>query len=109
MQKENEARRELDKIHKRKIAEAEKNRSDRLKEARILIEKKLKEEEEVRLKEERERKSKELEERKIKAEETRKMQIEEVKKTTEIGRENLETIEERKSNNSKEQEKIDQS
>ena len=52
MQKENEARRELDKIHKRKIAEAEKNRSDRLKEARILIEKKLQEEEQARLKEE---------------------------------------------------------
>ena len=37
------------------------------------------------------------------------MQIEEVKETTEIERESLERIEERKSNNSKEQEKIDQS
>ena len=37
------------------------------------------------------------------------MLIEEVKKTTEIERENLERIEETKSNNSKEQEKIDQS
>ena len=37
------------------------------------------------------------------------MQIEEVKKTSEIERENLERAEERKSNNSKEQEKIDQS
>ena len=37
------------------------------------------------------------------------MQIEEVKKATEIEKENLESIEESKSNNSKEQEKIDQS
>ena len=63
----------------------------------------------ARLKEEKRRESKELEERKIKAEETRKIQIEEVKKTTEIERESLERIGERKSNNSKEQEKIDQS
>ena len=63
MQEENKARKELDKIHKRKIAETEKQRSDRLDEARRLIEKKIKEEEEIRLKEEKERKLKAEEER----------------------------------------------
>ena len=40
MQEENETRRVLDKIHRQKIAKAEKDRSDRLREARKLIEKK---------------------------------------------------------------------
>ena len=43
MLEEDKARKELDKMHKKRIAEAEKERSDRLEEARKLIEKKLKE------------------------------------------------------------------
>ena len=111
MQEENEARKELDKIHRKRISEAEKDRSDRLEEARRLIEKKLKEEEEIRLKEEKERKLKDLEERKIKGEEARKVQIEEVKRSKEIERENLkeieEKVEERIPNNPSEEEKKD--
>jgi len=53
---------ELDKIHRKRISDAEKDRSDRLREARKLIEKKLKEEEERRLKEKEERRPKEEEE-----------------------------------------------
>ena len=39
IQEENDAREKLDKIHKKKIAEAEKDRSDRLEKARRAIEK----------------------------------------------------------------------
>ena len=60
IQEENQARAELDKIHKKKITAAEKERSDRLEKARKLIDKKLKEEEEIRLKEKAERESKDL-------------------------------------------------
>ena len=95
IQDENEARRKLDKIHKNKIADAEKDRSDRLREAKKLIDKKLKEEEQIRLKEEEEKKLQELEERKLKAEETRVAQINEVKEAEKIERENLQKIEER--------------
>ena len=52
IQEENQARQKLDKIHKKKIAAADKERSDRLEEARKSIEKKLREEEEIRFKEE---------------------------------------------------------
>ena len=107
MKEENEARRELDKIHKKKIAEAERDRSDRLEEARKLIDKKLKEEEEIRLKGEEEKRLNELEERKAKAEETRRIQIDEVKRSEEIGRENLKKMEEKMTNNPPEQEKKD--
>ena len=105
MQEENESRRKLDKIHKEKIAKAERDRSDRLNEAKKLIEKKLKQEEVIRLQNEKERKLKELEERKIKAEENRKIQEEEVKKSREIERENLKNMSERQSGAPPEQEK----
>ena len=101
---ENEARRKLDKIHRNKITEAERDRSNRLEEARKIIEKKLKEEEA-------DRRSKEEQERKEKAEENRKIQIEEVRRSKEIERENLqeieEKIEERMPNNPSEEEKKD--
>ena len=107
LDEENETRRELNKIHKKKIAAAEKDRSDRLEEARRAIEKKLKEEEAVRSKEEEKKRLKELEERKARAEETRIVQINEVERSKEIERENLKNIEEKISNNSPEQEKKD--
>ena len=94
IQDENEARRKLDKIHKNKIAETERDGSDRLKEAKKLIDKKLKEEEEIRLKEEKEKKLQGLEERKLKAEETRTTQINEVKEEENIEKENLQKIDE---------------
>ena len=89
MQEENESRRKLDKIHKEKIAKAERDRSDRLNEAKKLIEKKLKQEEVIRLQNEKERKLKELEERKIKAEENRKLQEEEVKRLKQLDQNSL--------------------
>ena len=98
---ENEARRKLDKIHKSKIIEAERDRSNRIEEARRIIEKKLKEEE-------RNRRLKEEQERKEKADETRKIQIEEVRRSEEIEKENLKAMEERISSNPPEQEKKDQ-
>ncbi len=82
---ENEARRKLDKIHKSKITEAERDRSNRLDEARKIIEKKLKEEE-------KNRRLKEEQERKEKADETRTIQIEEVRRSEEIEKENLKAI-----------------
>ena len=85
----------IDKIHKNEIAEAEKDRSDRFREAKKLIDKKLKEEEQIRLKEEEAKKLQELEERKLKAEETRVAQINEVKEAEKIEKENLQKIEER--------------
>ena len=95
MQEKNESRKKLDKIHKNKIADAEKDRSDRLREAKKLIDEKLKEEEQIRLKEEEEKKLQELEERKLKAEETRVVQINQVKEEEEIKKENIQKIEER--------------
>ena len=97
------------KKHKKKIAMAERERSDRLEEARRLIEKKLKEEEKIRLEEEKERQLKEKEERQIKANENRKLQEEEVRRSEEIEKENLKEMNERKSKEFQEQEKIDQS
>ena len=107
IQEENQARRELDKIHRKRITDAEKERSNRLEEARKLIEEKIKEEEEIRLKEEKKRKLIEEEERKIKATETRKLQEEEVRRSGEIEKENLKKMQERISNKSTEQEKVD--
>ena len=100
MQEENQVRKELDKIHKKKITAAEKERSDRLEEARRLIGKKLKEEEEIRLKEEKERK--------IKANETRELQIEEARSSKETGKENLREIDKTKSEELQKQKKNDQ-
>ena len=97
----------MDKIHKNKIEEIERDRSNRLEEAKIIIEKKLKEEEKSRrLKEERERKQR--------AEEARKIQIKEVETSKEIERENLKKMEERRlglplEQENSEQEKKDQS
>ena len=93
---------------KNKITEADKDRSDRLEEAKKIIEEKIKEEEKIRLKEEEKIRLKEEEERKKKAEETRKIQIEEVRRSEEIEKESLIKIEERMSSSSPEQEKKDQ-
>ena len=79
-----------------KITEAERDRSNRIEEARRIIEKKLKEEEKIR-------RLKEEQERKVKAEAARKMQVEEVKESKEIERENLRRMEERLLNKSHEQ------
>jgi len=97
-------RRKLDKIHKEKITKAERDRLDRLNEAKKLIEKKLRQEEVIRLQNEKEKRLKELEERKIKADENRKLQEEEVNKTREIERENLKEMHERESSNAPKQE-----
>ena len=94
-----------ERYNKIKIAKAERDRSDRLSEAKKLIEKKLKQEEVIRLQNEKERRLKELEERKIKAEENRKLQEEEVKKSREIERENLKNMYERQSSTPPDQEK----
>ena len=107
IQEENQARRKLDKIHKKKIAEAEKERSDRFENARKLIEKRLKDEEKIRLKEEARKKSEELEERKIRAEKAREKQLEEVKVTEEIKSENLRKLEDDKVDIPQEEKKTD--
>ncbi len=73
--------------HKKKIAAAEKDRSDRIEEAKKIIEKKLRQDEENR-------KLEEEQARKKKAEETRKMQIDEVNRSKEIEIENLKRMEE---------------
>ena len=73
-----------------------------------MIEKKLKEEETIRLKREEEKRLKELEERKVKAEETRRIQISEAKRSNEIGKENLEKLEEKIPDNAQKLEKEEQ-
>ena len=85
-----------------KITEAERDRTNRIDEARRIIEKKLKDEEKSR-------RLKEEQERKKKADETRKIQIEEVNRAKEIERENLKKIEERIQNKSQEEVKTDSS
>ena len=89
------------KIHKSKIADAERDRTNRIDESRRIIAKKLKEEE-------KNRRLKEEQERKEKADENRKIQMEEVIKAKEIERENLKKIEERKLGQSPEQKNPEQ-
>ena len=83
------------------------NIEKRLDEARKIIEKKLKEEEEKRIEEQKIRKIKEEELRKVKANETRRLQEEEVKRSQEIEREILRKLDEGTSNEITDQDKID--
>ena len=78
--------------HKKKIAEAEEERLDRFEKAKRLIEKKLREEEK---------------ERKLKGEETKRLQLEEVRGSGENEKKSLTQVEENRSNELQEQEKID--
>ena len=83
------------------MEEIERDRSNRLEEAKRIIEKKLREEEKSR-------RLKEEQERKQRAEEARKIQIKEVETAKEIERENLKKMEERRLGLSLEQENSEQ-